>query len=63
VLPFGLESFVFPLLIPSINVNKYRMVGLVLLYMTSHVKEGSQAADLQERGDEEKTFGPKKGRK
>jgi len=62
VLPFGLESSVFRLPILSTKINKYRTVGLVLLYMTSHMKGGggSQAEDFHERGDEEKTFGPKK---
>jgi hypothetical protein len=60
VLPFGLESSVFPLLIPSVKIKKYRIVGLILLYTISHIKGGSQAEDFQERGAEEKTFGPKR---
>jgi hypothetical protein len=60
VLPFALESSVFPLLIPSIKIKKYIIAGLVLLYMISHIKGGSQAEDFQERGVEEKTFGPKR---
>ena len=59
MLAFGLESSVFPLLIPSIKIKKYRIVGFVLIYMTSHVKAGSQAEDFQERGCEE---GPKRGK-
>ena len=60
VLPFGLEYSVFPLPIPSVKMKKYRLVGLILLYMISHVKGGSQTEYFQEKGAEEKTFGPKR---
>jgi len=60
VLPFGLESSVFPLLIPSIKIKKYGSVGLVLLYMISHIEGGSLPQDFSRKGcAEEKTFVPK----